>query len=99
MNKKEYLLTLLIEECAEVQKLCTKAQRFGLEDTEPTDHISNAENIVHELCDIAASVSLLVQDGHLTFPELGKVNEMIEAKKVRTQQWMQYSRNRGNLCD
>lgn len=97
MNYKEYLLTLLAEECAEVQKLCTKAQRFGLEDTEPNDHITNAENMVHELGDVTAIVEMMVEEGMISAPAPSR--EKIEAKKTRTKQWMNYSRERGTLCD
>lgn len=32
MNLTEFLLTKLIEECSEVQKACTKALTFGLDE-------------------------------------------------------------------
>lgn len=99
MNYREYLLTLLAEECAEVQKLCTKSLRFGLEDTEPNDHTPNSENLIHELCDVMAIVELMYEDEMLTPLDNDIAEEMIDSKKVRTKQWMNYSRNRGNLCD
>ena len=35
MNKQEYLLTCLSEECAEIQQAVSKALRFGLDNYNP----------------------------------------------------------------
>jgi len=46
VKQHEYLLTCLMEECAEVQKAATKALRFGLDDRgpdEPFTLVSDAE--------------------------------------------------------
>lgn len=51
----EGLLTRLMEECAEVQKLCAKALRFGLRNHHPdTPGMDNAMMIHQELCDVHA---------------------------------------------
>jgi NTP pyrophosphatase (non-canonical NTP hydrolase) len=44
------LLTRLMEECAEVIKACSKAQRFGIKTN--YQGVSNAQNIADELYDV-----------------------------------------------
>lgn len=53
------LLEILIEECAEVQKACTKALRFGLDNGYPGSETTNAEEISIELGDVEAVVERL----------------------------------------
>lgn len=53
LDDPEVLLTRLVEECAEVQKLCSKAIRFGLDNHHPNEPgITNAMLIHQELSDV-----------------------------------------------
>lgn len=45
MNLKEHLLTVLSEECAEVQQAVSKALRFGAKDSRPGTDSTNAQEI------------------------------------------------------
>lgn len=50
------LLTILIEECAEVTQRATKAQRFGLAEKQPGQRLSNAQRLAREIGDVLALV-------------------------------------------
>ena len=57
------LLTILIEEAAEVQQRATKALRFGVEEMQPAQPWTNAERIGHELGDFLEVVDRLIEAG------------------------------------
>jgi len=98
LNKEDYLLVCLSEECAEVQKEVSKALRFGLDDTNPATKIKNRNSIVNELNDIFAIVDLLVDNGTLMFNEQKSI-EQVQQKKIKLNKWMNYSREKNRLKD
>lgn len=96
MNIKEYLLVCLIEECQEVSHAACKALRFGMEDKHPETGISNQEKVKEELMELMTVVNMLEEDG-LSFRTL--CENILENKKFRVLQYMEYSRKKGILYD
>ncbi|WP_435626968.1 hypothetical protein [Candidatus Ferrigenium straubiae] len=94
MNRKEYLLTCLAEECAEVAQACSKALRFGLDDKRPNHTLTNAQYISAEINDVIALVKMLEEEGLL--PRQNSFRE-IEAKKAKMEHFMEYAKQRGTL--
>lgn len=92
MNKTEYLLTCLTEECAEIQQATTKALRFGLNDD--YKEITPSDAIVLECNDLLAVVELLVEEGAIK--DIGQ-REAINKKKEKLLKFMEYSRERNLL--
>ena len=81
MNKTEFLLTCLIEECSEVQKAATKAIRFGLNSHGGRDHeLSNIEAVDVEFGHVQAIVGLLEEEGILKRKD---VDETISNKQAK----------------
>jgi NTP pyrophosphatase (non-canonical NTP hydrolase) len=72
-------LLLLDEECKEVGMCCSKAQRFGLMDTDPDDPnaIPKYQQLERELGDVMALVDILLHNN------IGITREGIEAAKHR----------------
>ena len=94
MNKTEHLLTCLIEECAEVQKIAAKALRFGLDDHAPDSPTTNSEDIALECADLLAVMEMLEREGIIpTFRDAG----LIQAKKDKVEKYMKYAEGRGTL--
>lgn len=98
MNKTEYLLTCLAEECSEVQKNVGKALRFGLDDMDPnTKTGTNSELILEEFYHVCAIVEMLQENGdfkrHSNFFQEESINE----KKRRVEKFMEYSKQKGTL--
>lgn len=57
------LLTILVEECAEVQQRATKALRFGLAEVQPGQPHDNAARLAHEVGDLLEMVDRLCDIG------------------------------------
>jgi len=96
MDKQNYLLVCLLEECAEVQKAITKTLRFGLEDTKPNTNTTNKELIEDELSDIQGIIELLKEECGVEIKT--SINTILEKKK-RVRRYMDYSRKSGFLSD
>lgn len=57
------ILTILIEEAAEVQQRATKLLRFGRDEVQPGQDLSNRERLSNELGDMAALVEMAIAEG------------------------------------
>jgi len=94
MNRQEHLLTILIEECAEIQKDATKALRFGLTDFY-NNPPSNREKISNEMADLMGVYSMLVHENIVDqFSE-----ELVSRKKDRVEKFLLYSKEHGTLIE
>lgn len=95
MNRKEYLLWLVSEECNEVGQRASKAARFALSEVQPGQPLSNAERIVQEWYDLSAVMEMMFDEGLLA--QWPNAREVIEAKKAKIEKFMGYSRACGTL--
>jgi hypothetical protein len=76
---KEYLLVVLAEEAAEVQKKALKCLRFGINYSEVEGHQSNLDKLETEWNELVAIVEMLNEEG----VKLRTFTKLIEAKKAR----------------
>ncbi len=97
MNRAEHLLSILAEECCEVGQCCSKALRFGPDETQPGDMRSNADRILEEYHDLQATVAMLQDDGVLPVVPNGVVVERILAKREKVERYLRYSAECGTL--
>ena len=97
MNKIEYLLNILGEECAEADQMVHKTLRFGFDEVRSGQPYTNRERLTFEINDICAMIEML-QDEGFKFPNLGN-REMIEQKKKNVIKYMEISREQGTLQD
>jgi hypothetical protein len=99
VTRKEHLLTIVAEECVEVAQRCSKALRFGLEEIQPGQSLTNAARIYQEYADLKAAMELLhahcvsMADG---LPSLGA---MVDAKHAKIAEFMKLSARCGTLSD
>lgn len=93
MNKIEYLLVTVMEECAEIQKECSKCLRFGLSDresdhkTSSVDELTNQERLNNELNDLMGVLNLLYKEGVVDIAD----DELIQQKENKVLKWMEKS--------
>jgi len=95
MNRKEHLLTCLIEEAAEIQQAATKALRFGTEDGYPGRNTTNAQDIAVECCDIIAIIEMLEEEKII---EKSGTLLKINGKKAKVRAFMDYAKTTGALA-
>lgn len=98
MTRTEHLLIILAEESVEVAQRATKALRFTLEEVQPDQTLTkrtNAERIMQEYADLIAVVEMLLDEGSLDRPR--DMRSMVAAKKLKVENFLKYSRERGTL--
>lgn len=88
MTKQEHLLTILIEECAEVQKAACKCLRFGENDQNPATKRKNIDELTHEVNDLLAVIELL---------KIEKDIKKQQQKVGKIDYWLGYSKTKGKL--
>jgi NTP pyrophosphatase (non-canonical NTP hydrolase) len=99
MNKQEYLLACLSEECGEVIRAIGKIQRFGLNDMHPHKENPEPNNVLlcKEINDVLTIVGMLQEEG-VDLPKLLDPAHIIQ-KREKVNKYMQYSKDRGALVD
>jgi len=91
MTRKEHLLTILSEECAEVSQRVSKALRFGLGEVQPGQEADNAD----EYSDLVALYEMLRDEGILPDVDAYDLTE----KKEKVEKFLKLSLRQGTLCD
>lgn len=95
MNRKEHLLTILSEECAEVQQAVSKALRFGAKDCRPWSESTNARDIEKEFIEAMAVRDMLRELGVITQP--GDSKKIYDDKRARVEKYLELSKQNGTL--
>jgi len=96
LNRTEYLLVCLSEECAEIQQAVNKALRFGLDVGFPGSRTTNAEDIAREWVDAIGVMEMLEDDKIIKNIATQKA---INKKKIKVGHYMDHSRKLGTLID
>jgi hypothetical protein len=93
MTREEHLLVILSEECNEVGQRASKALRFGLDEIQAGQHLTNAERITQEMNDLIGVFQMLVNE--INVPEINP--RKVDDKKYRIEKWLKYSDTNGKL--
>lgn len=91
MNRKEHLLVILMEECAEFQQAIAKVLRFGL--FSEYEGVENLQQIRFELNDILAIIAMLNEESIIIDMNV----EMMERKKEKVEKYLKLSKELGTL--
>ena len=95
MTVLNHLLASLVEECCEVGQRTTKAQRFGILETQPGKSLNNAARIDLEMSDLVAVHTMLVGMGALR----GVNMRAMEAKRRKVLKYLRHAHNEGQISD
>jgi len=93
MTRSDHLLVILAEECAEVAQRVSKALRFGLQEVQEGQELTNAERITQELNDFHAAYAMLCEDGTIPIIDLAAS----DAKRLKVEKFLDYSKRMGRL--
>jgi hypothetical protein len=86
---QEHLLVIVSEECAELAQRATKALRFGLDEVQPGQTLTNRQRIRQEYTDLVAVLHMLdLSDWDV---------EEAYAKQVKVRKYLKYSMDVGTL--
>lgn len=101
MNKQEYLLDCLMEECAEVIQAASKVQRFGRRDNGRSGSKPSAmTRLNEELNDVTAIIAMLNKEMSMgSFHPLFRSRLSVEAKIAKVKANFERSREAGCLND
>jgi hypothetical protein len=97
MNRAEYMLTLLMEECAEVSQRASKCLRFGMKDTQPDHELNNTSRLLHEVIDVLTILEMMTEEGLLPEPENVDVRGLSAEKRERLATYFKLSQDLGCL--
>jgi len=99
MNREEYLLDCLSEECAELSQVASKSMRFGLENIVPKSEEKkhNSDDLITEYLQIVAVVEMLQEMGVLPSIDYRKAANIKKKKKEKVEFFMKqyYNKKRG----
>ena len=97
MNKKQYYLTKLAEEAAELAQIALKCAQFGLEEVHPHTLEANYEALQKEWNDVVACGVLIELTQPLFTTEVDE--EVIEAKFEKVEKYRLISKANGCSYD
>ena len=97
MNRREHLLTILAEECAEVAQMVSKSLRFGLQEVRAGQSLTNEQRLRHEILDLMAVHEMLIQEGTFSTISSDAVSKAIQTKKERVEKYLLHSKACGTL--
>ena len=93
MNREQYLLMKVMEECSELAVRASKAARFGLNQEQPEqDAGDNRERIIGEFNDLVAVLQMLDLD---PFKIIN--SDFVERHKQKVERYMSISMNFGKM--
>lgn len=99
MTREQYLLQCLSEECAEVQLIASKYNRFGPESFHPDDpkKLNNRFRLTHEIVDLMALIQAVGMNGMLDPMDPEGAEKGIQDKLKRLDGYMVISEDLGTL--
>ena len=95
MNKEQYLLIKLSEECSEVSQITSKSLRFGIGNIRPDSVYTNSQKITQELADVMAAAMYLEEEGVINMPG----SAMIQESRDKIDKYLEYSKLIGIVKD
>lgn len=94
MNRTDHLLDILAEECNEVALRVSKALRFGLDEVQPGQTLTNRQRIMVEVNDLYAALKMLGDDSVI---DPNPDPNAVQAKIVKVEEFLVYSASCGRL--
>lgn len=97
MNRSQFLLMKLAEECAEVAQRAIKQIQFGKFEIQKDQPLTNAERLKQELLDLRSITRLLQRAGELPEITTDEETNALIAKRNKLQKYLNLSTSLGQL--
>lgn len=97
MEKHQFLLLKLSEECAEVSQRAIKQIQFGALEVQTGQGKDNAERLHDELVDLLCIIKMLIDDREISSFDIKLFRDRFEQKKEKLQKYLDYSFELGEL--
>lgn len=91
MNEKELLFVVLMEEMNETSQRVSKLLRFGSDEIQEGQELTNIERLKYEFNDILATMEFIAYKGY--FPIDYVDSDAIAKKKVKLYKYLEYSKS------
>lgn len=100
MTRQDHLLTIIAEECVETAQRATKALRFGLEEVQPGQDMSNAKRLMQEFADLFSIIHMLADENenfNNEYRDEIQKREWVDDKRKKVEHFLEYSAQQGRL--
>lgn len=98
MNRQEHLFTCVGEEGVEVAGRASKIKRFGLLEVEPGKEQNNEQRLKGEVADLCGALELAFPNQSID-DLIKELRPQIEAKKIKIEKFLVYSKEVGTLTE
>lgn len=99
MDKAQYLLMKLAEECAEVAQRAIKQMQFGKYEIQEGQPFTNGERLKQEITDLGVVLELLVEQNEIPDYNIGmeEWDKLKETKIAKMNKYLQLSADLGRI--
>jgi len=97
MNRGQWLLLKLAEECAEVTQRVTKALTFGITEVQDGQDRNNSQRIVEELMDLHVILDKLSTEGYIDLENIDNLKQRIDQRSKKVERWYEYAKKEGQV--
>ena len=97
MNRLEHILTCVAEESNEVGQRATKALRFGLDEVQPGQDLTNWDRLIEEFHDRCGALLFRAQETGYDWDDIIPHDDITTAKRNRIEKFMELARAGGAL--
>lgn len=98
MTKVQYLLTKLMEECAEVSQRASKQIQFGKLEIQNGQNLTNGQRLHDELVDLLVIAEMLQEEFEIPeFTDTAEFDRAYVTKKIKMQKYLDLSKQLGML--
>lgn len=94
MNRAEHLMTIAAEEAAEVAQRLSKSLRFGVDEVQPGQGLTNGQRVSQEFAELMGVMEMLGHEGLIAWPISSAA---MAHKQEKVEQFLQYSALCGTL--
>lgn len=98
IDLEDHHLIMLMEECAEVAHRASKQLRFGSDEVQPGQDLSNRQRLREEILDMFACVEFLVDSGQIGFISREDIRVHLMHKREKINRMLALSQKQGRLA-